>query len=288
MRIPGAENSVLSPVQCGNARSGTPRIVDFKLLRCPGLLSEFCRFHVQLCLADRLPLLRALGRRRDGNGERRRDAVSWATEQTPSGSPRPRVFGEARRRGQTRVECLVDHQGWSHSRVGGVRRTSTGGRETRFYEVVALSLHGSYHEKIVTLGDSLFNFKRLKSLDLSRNAIVSLEGLECLQELEKLSLYFNNIQTLKEISSLRHLIHLTELDLRLNPVTTTEENYRQYVIRLLPNLMKLDLRPVRAAERNPAKFAFISQEQYQTSEVDKRQERSGNSSILIIYIYRRI
>ncbi|XP_072888608.1 centrosomal protein of 72 kDa-like isoform X1 [Hemitrygon akajei] len=139
-------------------------------------------------------------------------------------------------------------------------------------EVETLSLHGSYHEKIVTLGDSLLNFKRLKSLDLSRNAIVSLEGLECLQELEKLSLYFNNIQTLEEISSLRHLIHLTELDLRLNPVTSTVENYRQYVIRLLPNLLNLDLRPVHATERNATKLDFVSQEQYETSEVDKREE----------------
>ncbi|XP_062912726.1 myosin-7B-like isoform X1 [Mobula hypostoma] len=37
--------------------------------------------------------------------------LNWATQRTPSGSPRPRVFGEERRRRQTRVERLVDNRG---------------------------------------------------------------------------------------------------------------------------------------------------------------------------------
>jgi len=38
-----------------------------------------------------------------------------------------------------------------------------------------LALPGSYHEKITHLGRSLASFTRLKHLDLSRNAIFSLE-----------------------------------------------------------------------------------------------------------------
>ncbi|XP_067853907.1 leucine-rich repeat-containing protein 36-like isoform X2 [Heptranchias perlo] len=109
-------------------------------------------------------------------------------------------------------------------------------------EVESLSLQGSYSDKIDSLGDAFLSFKRLKSLDLSRNSIVSLEGLECLHSLEKLNLYYNNVPSSKEISSLRHLNNLKELDLRLNPVTRNEENYRLCVICLLPNLKKLDLK----------------------------------------------
>ncbi|XP_043563051.1 leucine-rich repeat-containing protein 36-like isoform X2 [Chiloscyllium plagiosum] len=44
----------------------------------------------------------------------------------------------------------------------------------RLDEVEFLSLQGTYSDKIVSLGDAFLNFKRLKSLDLSRNSIVSL------------------------------------------------------------------------------------------------------------------
>lgn len=42
-------------------------------------------------------------------------------------------------------------------------------------DVKSLSLPGTYHEKISSLGTSLSGFTRLKSLDLSRNALISTE-----------------------------------------------------------------------------------------------------------------
>jgi hypothetical protein len=74
-------------------------------------------------------------------------------------------------------------------------------------DVRSLSLPGSYCEKITHLGRSLMGFTRLKHLDLSRNAIESLEvrkfkgygchsdailllqGLQDLAHLETLNLY---------------------------------------------------------------------------------------------------
>jgi len=41
-------------------------------------------------------------------------------------------------------------------------------------DVCSLSLPGTYHEKIGCLGNSLKHFTRLKSLDLSRNALENL------------------------------------------------------------------------------------------------------------------
>ena len=42
-------------------------------------------------------------------------------------------------------------------------------------DVRSLTLPGSYHEKVTHLGRSLAGFTRLKHLDLSRNAICSLQ-----------------------------------------------------------------------------------------------------------------
>ena len=60
-----------------------------------------------------------------------------------------------------------------------------------FYSDVvrSLSLPGSYGDKITHLGRSLLAFTRLKHLDLSRNAIESLQGLDHLKQLETLNLY---------------------------------------------------------------------------------------------------
>ncbi|KAL3860763.1 hypothetical protein ACJMK2_010835 [Sinanodonta woodiana] len=125
-------------------------------------------------------------------------------------------------------------------------------------DVKSLALPGTYHEKIVSLGSSLRKFSRLKQLDVSRNAITSLQGLEHLQLLERLNLYYNSIGSLEELKRLKHNPNLKELDLRLNPVTRTECDYRLYLIHMLPNLQKLDDRSVRDRERQGALIHFSS------------------------------
>ncbi|XP_077983308.1 centrosomal protein of 72 kDa-like [Glandiceps talaboti] len=123
-------------------------------------------------------------------------------------------------------------------------------------DVRSLSLPGTYHEKIGHLGNSLRNFQRIKNLDLSRNALVSLEGLEHLKMLDKLNLYYNNISTLNDLYRLRYNSNLQELDLRLNPVTQNEHDYRLFLVHMLPNLRKLDDRTVRDSERKAALTHF--------------------------------
>ncbi|XP_007905756.2 leucine-rich repeat-containing protein 36 isoform X2 [Callorhinchus milii] len=140
-------------------------------------------------------------------------------------------------------------------------------------EVESLSLQGTYSDKIVSLGDAFQNFKRLKCLDLSRNSIDSLGGLEYLPSLEKLNMYYNNVASSKEISRLCYLTNLRELDLRLNPVTRNEDNFRLFVVHMLPNLQRLDDRLVRESERKAAHQHFSSQEQKQAPESDREDER---------------
>ena len=84
-------------------------------------------------------------------------------------------------------------------------------------EVRSISLPGSYHDKITHLDSSLINFTRLIKLDFSRNALLSLDGLSHLKNLEVLNVYYNNIPSIDELYRLRHNPKLRELDLRLNP-----------------------------------------------------------------------
>ncbi|XP_068700637.1 centrosomal protein of 72 kDa-like isoform X2 [Montipora foliosa] len=141
-------------------------------------------------------------------------------------------------------------------------------------DVKSLSLPGTFHEKISFLGTSLTGFTRLKSLDLSRNALASTEGLDSQVTLESLNLYYNNISSLKDLYWLRNLSNLKDLDLRLNPVTKNEPDYRLFIAHMLPNLRRLDDRSVRDSERRAAIMHFTSD---QASEFDRQY--SGSSKV---------
>uniref|UniRef100_UPI00398F6ED8 centrosomal protein of 72 kDa isoform X1 n=2 Tax=Pristiophorus japonicus TaxID=55135 RepID=UPI00398F6ED8 len=146
--------------------------------------------------------------------------------------------------------------------------------EERLADVRSLFLPGSYEEKITHLGKSLKNFTRLKSLDLSRNSLISLEGIQHLIHLEKLNLYYNNIANLKEIFLLRNLGVLKELDLRLNPVSKNESDYRLFVVHMLPNLRRLDDRPIRDSERKAALMHFSTDQAYEFHDYPAREVKN--------------
>ncbi|KAB0369784.1 hypothetical protein FD755_018777, partial [Muntiacus reevesi] len=129
-----------------------------------------------------------------------------------------------------------------------------------FTELRSLSIPGTYQEKITHLGNSLMNLTGLKSLDLSRNSLVSLEGIECLTALESLNLYYNRISSLAEVFRLHSLAALSDVDLRLNPVVKSESDYRLFVVHMLPGLQQLDDRPVRESERRASRLHFGSEE----------------------------
>ncbi|XP_078283457.1 centrosomal protein of 72 kDa [Rhinoraja longicauda] len=138
--------------------------------------------------------------------------------------------------------------------------------EERLEDVRSLFLPGSCEEKITHLGKSLKNFTRLKILDLSRNSLISLEGIQHLVHLEKLNLYYNNIAVLKDIFLLRNLGALKELDLRLNPVSKNEVDYRLFIVHMLTNLRTLDDRPVRDSERKAALMHFSTDQAHEFHE----------------------
>ncbi|XP_065155101.2 centrosomal protein of 72 kDa isoform X2 [Paramisgurnus dabryanus] len=126
-------------------------------------------------------------------------------------------------------------------------------------EVRSLALPGSYEGKICHVGSSLKNFVRLKTLDLSHNALVTVKGIEHLEMLETLNLYYNKLDSLQDIFTLHKLQNLKDLDLRLNPVVRRHPHYRLYFIHAMVKLRKLDDCPVRDRERKAALLHFSSE-----------------------------
>ncbi|XP_021566562.1 centrosomal protein of 72 kDa-like, partial [Carlito syrichta] len=133
-------------------------------------------------------------------------------------------------------------------------------------ELRSLSIPGTYQEKITHLGHSLMHLTGLKSLDLSRNSLVSLEGIQFLAALESLNLYYNCISSLAEVFRLHTLPALVDVDLRLNPVGKAESDYRLFVVHLLPGLRRLDDRPVRASEREASRLCFAAEDSLDSTE----------------------
>ncbi|XP_044788649.1 centrosomal protein of 72 kDa isoform X8 [Bubalus bubalis] len=149
-------------------------------------------------------------------------------------------------------------------------------------ELRSLSIPGTYQEKITHLGNSLMNLTSLKSLDLSRNSLVSLEGIECLTALESLNLYYNRISSLAEVFRLHSLAGLLDVDLRLNPVVKSESDYRLFVVHMLPGLQQLDDRPVRESERRASRLHFGSEESLDSEQSFPsvfREERPHHSRV---------
>lgn len=76
----------------------------------------------------------------------------------------------------------------------------------------------SGHRRLTSLGHALSSSRALTHLDLSRNGLTTMQGLQSLHQLRKLSLYYNAIADLAEVALLRHHPSLAVLDMRLNPV----------------------------------------------------------------------
>eukprot|EP00002_Diphylleia_rotans_P034905 TRINITY_DN7548_c0_g1_i1.p1 TRINITY_DN7548_c0_g1~~TRINITY_DN7548_c0_g1_i1.p1 ORF type:complete len:294 (-),score=64.21 TRINITY_DN7548_c0_g1_i1:15-896(-) len=124
--------------------------------------------------------------------------------------------------------------------------------------VEELNLAGLHKStKITSLGISLRSFVNLRILDLSRNALESLEGIEELYSLERLNLYHNKISTLDEVTRLCKNTSLKDLDLRLNAVVN-HPDYRLFTIYHIPSLHKLDGSIVRIHEKKRADETFGS------------------------------
>ncbi|XP_028837886.1 centrosomal protein of 72 kDa [Denticeps clupeoides] len=155
-------------------------------------------------------------------------------------------------------------------------------------DVRTLRLAGTDNEKISHLGSSLKNFVRLKSLDLSYNALVSVAGIEHLPMLEELDLYFNQIASLQDVMILCNLRNLRELDLRLNPLVKTRPDYRLYLVYALTRLRRLDDCPVRDRERRAAIVQFTSEAGLETRQESRSLSNTKRGSDLRVATVNRL
>jgi hypothetical protein len=83
----------------------------------------------------------------------------------------------------------------------------------------------------------------LLHLNLARNLIACLEGIETLVFLQSLKLYHNQLQSFQELYRLQGLRCLQDLDLRLNPLAL-RKGYRSRALETLPQIVILDERGV--------------------------------------------
>ena len=99
-------------------------------------------------------------------------------------------------------------------------------------------------------------------LSLSLNKISSLKEFASCSKLQELYLRRNSITDISEVRYLSHLQNLKILWLLDNPCSEIE-NYREIVIKLLPNLVKLDNTHITGEERSNAAnkvFNFMEDE----------------------------
>jgi hypothetical protein len=115
-------------------------------------------------------------------------------------------------------------------------------------ELQSLSLT---RRSIASIGSSLHGLDSLLHIDLSRNLLQSLKGLERCPNLARLVVYYNKIEDCRELLRLRENTNLQELDCRLNPLTRVDY-YRSFVLHHLPSLRRLDERDVQTPERQRA------------------------------------
>jgi len=83
---------------------------------------------------------------------------------------------------------------------------------------------------------------------LSLNSIVSLKDFQFCKKLSELYLRKNSVKNLLDIKYLSQCPNLKVLWLSDNPITD-HPLYRQYTIKMLPNLVKLDSQAVTPEER---------------------------------------
>ena len=127
-------------------------------------------------------------------------------------------------------------------------------KNDRLSSIKNLNLWGNKLEDISTLAD----VPNMEICSLSLNNITSLKVFQHTKKLKELYLRKNLISDLRELKYLVPLPNLKVLWLWDNPICQ-HPLYRQYCIKLLPNLVKLDSTAVTSEERQYSAQMQISE-----------------------------
>jgi hypothetical protein len=93
------------------------------------------------------------------------------------------------------------------------------------WQAIELESLALQREGIAHLGHALRGFTALLQLNLARNCLESLQGIEHCTALVRLSLFHNCIAAHSEVQRLTALPHLAVLDIRLNPISRHKGTY---------------------------------------------------------------
>ncbi|XP_078452476.1 leucine-rich repeat-containing protein 9 [Lampetra planeri] len=130
------------------------------------------------------------------------------------------------------------------------------------------TLHGLHHmTKLVTLSidcnelvgledAGLEGMPRLARLSAASNRLASLAGLQRCSALAELYVASNHLASSRDVYRIKGLTNLVILDLHGNPLASTMEQYRLFVIFHLPALKALDGNAVELAECDSARDTF--------------------------------
>ncbi|CAI2379146.1 unnamed protein product [Moneuplotes crassus] len=122
----------------------------------------------------------------------------------------------------------------------------------------------------------------IETISLSLNKISSLSFFRSCIKLEELFLRKNKIGSLKEIHYLKNLPCLKVLWLWDNPLSS-HPHYRLYIVKVLPNLKKLDNAAVSDEERTAAKkldLATLESEESEVAGEDTEENKRVNDSYM--------
>ena len=130
-------------------------------------------------------------------------------------------------------------------------------------EVKNLNLWGLDLENI----DIISKMKNLEIVSLSLNQINSLKPFENLKNLKELFLRKNNIKDINEIKYLKNCPNLKLLWIEENPFCESNPNYREEIIKELPQIVKLDNKKISSK---------IEHEEQQIIDINKINEKIEN------------
>ena len=109
---------------------------------------------------------------------------------------------------------------------------------TRLVRLRRLSLGHNYISSLD--GSAIEHLQQLQYLSMENNKVSGLFGVQKTTSLVELYLGNNNIDNIREVFYLKNLLHLVILDLYGNPVVSSTDNYRLFVIYHLKSLKALD------------------------------------------------
>ncbi|CDW90829.1 leucine rich repeat family protein [Stylonychia lemnae] len=118
----------------------------------------------------------------------------------------------------------------------------------------------------------LQDLPNVEIVSLSLNKISTLRDFQNCSKLQELYLRKNQISDLAEVRYLQHLSNLRVLWLSHNPCQD-HPSYRQYIIKILPNLIKLDNTEVTQEERQQAKLMSMDHINQSSRVIDPNLQR---------------